>query len=176
MGPFDRGLLAIYALVVTLVLGVVAAGLVGVIPTYLVWDGLNAALDEPAVPLAVAVGLMLVGIRLFWAAVRVRRPRVVVQEAAMGQVRIALAAMRDLAEKVALAQSGVREATARVEQGRNGIQIALELAVTPDVNVPAVAASVQELVSNKIKEVTGVVVEDLVITVKSITARRPRVE
>ncbi|WP_027719272.1 alkaline shock response membrane anchor protein AmaP [Desulfovirgula thermocuniculi] len=176
MGPFDRGLLACYALAVTLGLGVLAAGLAGALPPYLLWAWLRAGLEEPEIPLLVLGAMMLVGARLFWAAVRVRRPRVVVQEAAMGQVRIALAAIKELAEKLALAQGGVREAAARVEQGKSGIRILLELAVTSDVNVPAVAAGVQEAVSNRIKEVTGVVVEDLVVTVKSFSARRPRVE
>ncbi|NHM27834.1 alkaline shock response membrane anchor protein AmaP [Desulfofundulus sp. TPOSR] len=176
MGPFDRGLLVIYTFIVTVALVWAAAAVAGFIPPYRVWGGLNMVIGQPQAVIALLGLFILGGARLFWVGVRPRRRQAVVHEAALGQVRIALTAIQDLVEKVALAQNGVREAGARVYPGKEGIRIGIRVAVTPDINIPATAAMVQEQVKNRVLEVTGVTVQDVAITVKSISARKPRVE
>jgi len=176
MGPFDRGLLVIYTFVITVALAWAAAVAAGFIPPYRILSWLGTVAGRPEVAFTFLGLSILAGARLFWVGVRPRRRQAVVHEAALGQVRVALTAIQDLVEKVALAQNGIREATARVYPGKEGIRIGIRVAVTPDINIPATAAVVQEEVKKRVLEVTGVTVQDVAFTVRSISARKPRVE
>ncbi|MGB9802645.1 alkaline shock response membrane anchor protein AmaP [Desulfofundulus sp.] len=176
MGPFDRGLLVIYTLVITLTLCWAMAAVTGLIVPSRVWEGLNMVIAQREAAIAILVLFILTGVRLLWVGVRPRRRQAVIHEAALGEVRIALAAIQDLVEKVALGQNGVREASARVYPGKEGIRIGVRVAVTPDINIPEAAAMMQDQVKKRVFEVTGVTVQDVAIMVKSISARKPRVE
>jgi len=173
MGPLDRGLLTVYSLAVTVFLLLAASFLVGWPP-----PGVNADLfrQRPDVTFTLLGLFVLLGIRLFWVAVRPEKKRSVVHEGALGQVRIALTAIEDLVEKVVLQQAGVREARARVTTIGGGIGIILRVAVTPDVSIPQISGLLQEHVRQKVLEVTGVAVQEVRLLVGSITAQKPRVE
>lgn len=176
MGPFDRGLLVIYAFVTTVALAVGAAVLAGFIQPYRVWGALTPAMEQPQVLIALLGLFILFGTRLFWVGVKPRHPQAVVHEVALGQIRIALTAIQNLVEKVVLQQSGIREAKARVYPGKQGVRINIKVAVTPDINIPSCSATVQEQVRQHVMDVTGVMVQDVTIIVKSLTAQKPRVE
>ncbi|MGQ9497866.1 MAG: alkaline shock response membrane anchor protein AmaP [Desulfotomaculales bacterium] len=181
MGPFDRALLAVYTLTVTLVALAVALVLTGwlgrwVVPSDLyvfLWPGVR----EPA--LVALVALALVGMRLFWVSLRPGKPQgghAVVDENVLGQVRIALPAIEGLVGKVVAEVPGVREVKPRVVADGERIAMRLKLTVTPDVHIPDLAKQVQELVQARVREVTGIGINDVWVSVEGIATTKPRVE
>lgn len=178
MNSFDRGLMALYSLVVTvlLLLGVlVMAG--WQLP--LVWlkdlwrdpgqrSGLWAAL----------VVLFLAGLRLIMAAWQKPKAggRAVVHEGALGQVRISLQAIESLVDKVVGQTQGVREVKSGIIPLAAGVGIEIRVVVTPDVNIPELSRQIQEQVKTYVYQVTGVSVSEIKVLVSNIAAERPRVE
>lgn len=173
MGPFDRGLLALYSLALTIALILAVLILAGWPP-----PGVNPDLlwQRPDVTFTLLGLFILAGAYLFWTAVRPRKKQSIVHEGALGQVRIALTAIEELVEKVVAQQAGVREVKARVVTVAAGIGINVRVAVTPDVSVPEISGLIQEQVRQKVLAVTGVSVQEVRLLVSSITAHKPRVE
>jgi len=181
MGPFDRALLAVYTLTVILVALAVALVLTGwlgrwVAPSDLyvfLWPGIR----EPA--LVALVVLVLVGIRLFWVSLRPGAPQgghAVVDENVLGQVRIALPAIEALVGKVVAEVPGIRDVKPRVVADGDRIAMRLKITVTPDVHIPDLARQVQELVQARVREVTGITISNVRVSVVSIATTKPRVE
>lgn len=181
MGPFDRALLAVYALVVTVAALAVAVVLTGWLGGRVVLSDLGVFL-QPGVreaALGVLVVLVLVGLRLFWVSLRpgaARGGHAVVDENVLGQVSIALSAIEGLVAKVVADVPGVREVKPRVIGEGDRIAMRLKIAVTPDVHIPDLAREVQQLVQEQVRAVTGITINNVRVNVESIAATRPRVE
>jgi len=182
MGPFDRALVAVYTLTVTLVaLGValVLTGWLGrwVVPSDL-YVFLRPGVREPA--LVALIVLVLVGMRLFWVSLRPgtrqQGGHAVVDENVLGQVRIALPAIEGLVGKVVAEVPGIREVKPRVVADGERIAMRLKITVTPDVHIPDLAKQVQELVQVRVREVTGIGINNVWVSVESIATTKPRVE
>lgn len=176
MNPFDRGLMALYALA-----GILAAAAAGLNLAGLGWPG--EIMDKIAgVPgfyetaLALLALYFLAGIRLLWQGLHPERRHAVVQENSLGRVRISLAAIESLVEKVAMDQRGIKEARAGVEAAAQGIGIRIKASVTPDINIPLLSAALQNTVRERVLEVTGIEVHDIRVSVESIAAQKLRVE
>lgn len=176
MRPFDRGLLIIYSLALTLLFLIAIPVLAGLVDQNELSVYYSRVLQQP-VPLFVLLGLLIIiGGRLFWVNVRPAREQAVVHEGALGRIRIALTAMESLAEKVASQNSGVREAKASVFTHPKGIGIRVRAAVTPDTCIPEISGVIQEQIKERVLAVTGVGVQQVDILVHSISAQKPRVE
>ncbi|MFZ5633648.1 MAG: alkaline shock response membrane anchor protein AmaP [Bacillota bacterium] len=176
MNPFDRGLMVLYALAGTLTVLVLGAALAGwAWPVYL----LRNVAEMPGfieTSYALLVIFFLAGIRLAWQGLRSEKRHAVVQEGPLGQVRIALAAIESLVEKVVLDQKGVKEAKAAVEAVPTGLGIRVRASVVPDINIPRVSEILQNTVREKVLEVAGIEVKDIRISVDHISAQKLRVE
>lgn len=179
MGPFDRGILVIYTLTLTLLFLATAAFLAG-------WQALLSGLGREAfspenreVLWALLVLYVLMGIRLFWKGIRVERSKskqAIVHERSMGQVSVALPAVESLAEKTVASVEGVKEARAKVETLPQGIGILLKVVVVPEVNIPTLSEEMQRLVKDKIFDVVGITVNEVRVAVDSFHIRKTRVE
>lgn len=176
MGPFDRGLLAVYALFITLLSSLFAAVLLGwAAPLFWLREYLYP--DRADVLWTTIAGLILAGVRLFW--VSLRRPEgkhVVLAESALGQVKVSLQAIESLVEKVVSQVSGVREVKPRIILVPQGVGIQVRVAVTPDVNVPEASLEIQNRVKERVLEVTGITINQVKVSVENIAAHKPRVE
>lgn len=178
MGPFDRVLLAVYALFITLAVILVAAVMLGwPVPQFLLGHLFYPGRPEVFWPLLVV--LVLAGIRLFWLSI-IKPDRggryVVLTESAMGQTRVSIQAMENLAVKVVSQINGVREVKSRIVTVTQGVGIQIQAVVTPDINIPEVSENIQNLVKERVLAVTGVTVKSVAVTIKNISAQKPRVE
>lgn len=178
MGPFDRGILLLYTLTVTLLLLAAAAFLSG-------WrEPFNMLLEEAALPehleiLWILVVLyLLIGVRLFWKGLVVeqKKKQAVVQDGELGDVRVSLPAIESLAEKVVSPIKGVREVRARVVSAPRGINMHMKITVAPDINVPELSKDIQQQVRDSILNVAGIAVREVRVAVESFTSRKNRVE
>lgn len=178
MSFFDRGLLAVYSLVVTILLLIA-------IPVLSGWwlKPLDILLDAPADPegstvlWTAAALLILAGLRLLFVALRsAGERRSVVHEFTLGQVRITLSAIEELVKKAAYQIEGVRDIKPRITSAAGGISINIRAAVSPDINIPEVSKQIQHRVKDYILEITGISVSSVKVTVENISTNRPRVE
>lgn len=177
MQPFDRGLLFVYTLALTICFLTVIPFLAGWLDWSLLAPLYNQLPVRPEIVLIFFLGLLiLMGARLFWANIKPARKHVIVHEGAMGQVRVALTAMEDLAAKVVAQNSGVHDVRARVLALPQGVGISVQATVTPDTQIPDLSKAIQEQVKEKILAVTGIAVQQVHVFVNSISARKPRVE
>ncbi|OPX86571.1 MAG: hypothetical protein A4E53_03005 [Pelotomaculum sp. PtaB.Bin104] len=178
MGPFDRALLAVYAFSLTLVISLFSSVMLGwAAPQYLLRDLFYPGRPEVFWPLMLI--LISAGIRLFW--VGVRRPgvsdkHVVLTESALGQVHISLQAIENLVLKVVAQVNGVREVRPKIISDPQGVGIQVRAVVTPDLNIPAVSVEIQQLIKEKVFEVTGINVGSVKMFVENIAVNKPRVE
>lgn len=176
MQPFDRGLLLIYTFLLTIFFLAAIPFLAGWLDWSLLAPYAEQLKRQPEI-IFVFLGLVvLMGAKLFWAGIRPAHKHVIVQEGALGQVRIALTAIEDLVEKVAAQNSGVREVKARVLALPEGVGIRVQAAVSPDTQIPELSKMIQEQVKEKILAVTGLTVQQVHVLVNSFAARKPRVE
>ncbi len=173
---FDRILLAVYSLFFTVVFILFSAVMLGwPVPLFLLKDVFYPGRPEIFWPLMVI--LVLVGGRLFWSSLHKPRGRhVVLTESALGEIKVSLHAIEDLVEKVAAQINGVREVNSQLVAVPQGVGIKIKASVTPDVNVPAVSVEVQNLVKERVFEVTGLSVSSIKVAIESISAKKPRVE
>lgn len=176
MVPFDRILLAIYSLFFTVLFILFSAVMLGwSLPWLLFRDIFYPFRPEIFWPFMII--LILMGGRLFWASLyKSRGKHVVLAESALGQIKVSLRAVEDLAEKVAAQIDGVREVSAKLFAVPQGVGIKIKASVTPAVNVPLVSVEVQNQVKERIFEVTGLSVNTVKISIESIAAKKPRVE
>ncbi len=183
MRLFDRALLAIFSIVISLLL------LVGL----LIFAGWTTPLDFLAGQIAdknarlfyalTAAVLLLAGIRLFWSVVKGGKPKAlasslqsVVHENEHGQVRISLKAIENLVSKDVSQIAGIREVRPSIVYEKEQIIINVNITVSPEVRIPELSETIQIKIKDRVREVTGVKVESVWISVDNITVTKPRVE
>lgn len=178
MNPFDRVIFTVYSLFITLLFILFSAVMLGwAAPLILLRDVFYPGRPEVFWPLMAVV--VLIGVRLFW--VSIYRPQksshhVVLAENALGQVNLSLSAVEDLASKVAGRIHGVREVTSQMVEVPGGVGLKIQASVTPDINVPGASAEIQNMIKEKILEITGLQVSSVEVHIQSISVTKPRVE
>ena len=178
MGPFDRGILAIYSITLTLLFLVAAAFMAGWQQPWLrLWREIALPGNSEVLWSLVAIYIIM-GIRLIWKSIRGehKKKQAVIHERSQGEVRVSLNAIEALAEKEAYTVEGIREAKARVGAAPEGINIKLRVTVTPDVSIPQLAEGLQQQVKDRINNVVGIAVQEVRVAVESFTNRKTRVE
>ena len=180
MGVFDQVILAVYTISLAAIsVLVVVAALGWRVPIELF---LNQSLHHPEGRWTAGIlgALFFVSsVRLLILVFRRRdRGQTLVRETELGEVQIALGAVENLVRRVGRQVEGVRELSARVEAGQQGIRVRMRAAVAGNVSVPDLSAELQSLVRHQVKHVVGVDVEHVQVTVEDIGAenRRRRLE
>ncbi|MEW6573050.1 MAG: alkaline shock response membrane anchor protein AmaP [Bacillota bacterium] len=178
MGPFDRGLLLLYSLCITVILAVLVLMLAG-------WQPALGLAEEVFSPqrrdllYGTAAVLLIVGFRLMYASVKVRRPQgrlALVEDNPLGQVQVALTAIESLVSKVVANFPGVREVRPKVTQVPQGIAIQIKLVTAPSANIPELSQEIQQQVKDMVKDVTGITTNNVQVLVDNISTAKPRVE
>lgn len=176
MGLLDRLLLTVYTVALMVFSAISLVVSLGYRSPFLAFQ---AALRGQARWLTGAVSLLVLvaSLRLLYSAFR--RPRAhVVHETELGEVRVSREAVANLMQRVARQVHGIRDVRPDVGIGAEGIEARLRLWVSPDVNIPALAAQVQDELRRAVREVVGVELFALSLRVENIStdARRGRLD
>lgn len=171
MGPFDRALLAVYSFFLSAIFILFSAIMLGwTAPVVFLRELFYPGRPEVFWPLMAV--LVLAGARLFWVSLGKKQEKYVeLDENSMGNVRIAIAAIESLVEKVVTQISGVRELKSRITAAPQGVNIQLRVVVTPEVNFPQLSGEIQRLVTERVTEVTGIAVNSVRVFVENIAAK-----
>lgn len=177
MNPLYRGLLVLYALFGLLTAVTMAALLSGMPWPRITLHNYLQIESFYGISYAVLGIYALLGVLIILAGLRrEKKKHAVVHEGSLGSIRVALTAIETLVEKVSMEQRGVKEAKALVVSIPQGIGIRIKVTVSPDTGVPQMSDTLQNEVSKNVKEVTGIEVKDIRVSVENITANKPRVE
>jgi uncharacterized alkaline shock family protein YloU len=177
VNPLYRAILLFYALFGLLAAFVIYAFILGVPwPRALVNNLLHLQNANSIISLSLII-YVLFSLVLIWIGLkREKKKHAVVSEGSLGNIRVALNAIETLVEKVSMEQRGVKEAKAVVITIPQGIGIQVNVTVSADTNIPQMSEVLQNVVLEKVKEVTGIEVKDIRVSVEHIKASKPRVE
>lgn len=179
MSYFDRVLLFFYSLLITILLMVSVPVIAGwwTVPLKFLSDIIQQ--PENGIVLWTSLALLILcGLRLAYASVN-RRPspnKAVVHELKLGQLHITLPAIEGLVKKAVMRVDGIKEVKVQIVPDPEGIAIALNVVVTPDINIPQITEQIQQNVRDYILEVTGITAHNVKVMVENISTNRPRVE
>ncbi|MGI6162385.1 MAG: alkaline shock response membrane anchor protein AmaP [Bacillota bacterium] len=112
--------------------------------------------------------LFLIGLRFVYIGIQKAPVHALVHDTEMGQVRISLVAVKNLVTRVASRIPGVRSVRTAVTSGEEGLCIALELKVAVDANLPELADKLQKAVSSYVRDIAGVNVQTVSVSVSDI--------
>ena len=165
----DRIILSLY----TLLLTVLSVGVILLSLRFISLEQAASCLfyiyDQWQAALAGAI-FLLVSIRLLLAGLRSRSSSdAIIHNNELGQVQISIAAVENLVEKAARHIKGVREVKVKVFLRDNGINIKLRTVISPECNVPEVAAQIQQKVYKHLQETVGVEAAQVEIKVDDIS-------
>ena len=171
MGIIDRIILLIYTLLLILLsVGVILISL-RLIPMELVGTMIDSIYGQWEIALAAGV-FLLVSIRLLLASFRSNAPstkEAIVHHTEMGDVEIALDAVKNLVEKTARHTRSVRDVKVYVRNYEEGLKVELRIVVSPECSVPQVSAEIQKRAYEYIKNTVGIELTDIHILVENIS-------
>ncbi|MEG6615901.1 alkaline shock response membrane anchor protein AmaP [Peptococcaceae bacterium 1198_IL3148] len=180
MSLFDRSLLAIYSLVITILL------LVSIPVIYGYWpEPLKLLLKAGHTPeispiLWTVIGLLIIiGLRLFFISLHAKsekRAKAVVHDYKLGQVHITLPAIESLVKKAAYKVDGVKEVKPEIMPAPEGVSIVIKATITPDISIPETSKQLQQQVKDYIFQITGISTQNVKVMIENIATNKPRVE
>ena len=97
----------------------------------------------------------------------------------IGEIKISLNSIENIALAAAKRLNGVRDTKARVYKLDDSVSIAINIVVMPDISIPALSEEIQTRVKKSVEESSGITVNDVKVFVDSIYSGityKPRVE
>ncbi|NJD03553.1 MAG: alkaline shock response membrane anchor protein AmaP [Ruminiclostridium sp.] len=86
----------------------------------------------------------------------------------IGEVRISLNSIENIALNASRKVNGVKESKAYVKRLEDSVAINVKMVVMPEMNIPAISGDVQERVKKSVEESSGIDVKEVKIIVDSI--------
>lgn len=123
----------------------------------------------------VAAVFLVSSVRLLVFAFRRRSPgAALVHDSSLGEVQISLKAVENLVVRAGQELDGIRDVSARVESGTDGISVYIKGSVYPEVSIPQLADRLQSLIKQHVRNVVGAEVEHVRIHIHDIGDDRGR--
>ncbi|MBS3872824.1 MAG: alkaline shock response membrane anchor protein AmaP [Firmicutes bacterium] len=158
MNIFDRIMLSLYTLAVAVVTLLVVGAYLNFPPGW-GYEDLGLLLTRWEL-IPVAIYFFVFSVRFLVSGLRRDRPSkaAITHQGELGDVRIAVSAVRNLALRTAQNVRGVHTAKARVQLGEPGLQVSLEVSVAQGSHIPTLTTILQEEVKRNLEVSTGVTV------------------
>lgn len=168
MTLLDRVLLTIYALAVAVVSVFVISAYLGLPPAWNTMVILNVLSAWQTVPIATL--FLLFSIRVLFSGLRKEHSSVtaMTHKTELGEVRISMDALRNVAQRAALSVRGIREAKTAVHAADGGLVINARVAASAQDRVPALSTSIQNIIKQSVEESTGMTVKEVRVLIDDI--------
>lgn len=156
MSIFDRIMLSLYTLAVAIITLLIVGASFNIPPA---WDYMELGrLLTRWELIPVALFFFVFSVRFLLSGLRKDRPSkaAITHQGELGDVRIAVSAVRNLALRTAQNVRGVHNAKARVQLGDQGLVVSLEVSVGQASHIPTLTAVLQEEVKQNLESSTGV--------------------
>lgn len=116
----------------------------------------------------VGVAILIVGLRLVYISLLGRKSEgALVARSELGDVSITIPAVENMVQRTAMQVEGIREVRPSVVTRPEGVAVKIKAWLQKDVNVPELAAEVQEVIKSYLKEVAGLAVTSIGIEVQA---------
>jgi uncharacterized alkaline shock family protein YloU len=105
--------------------------------------------------------------------------RAVSKHTNIGEIRISLNSIENIAFNTSKKVNGIRDSKISVTKLEEGVDIVVRIVIMPDLSIPAISEDLQERVKKAVEETSGVVVKQVKVIVDSIfsgTIYKARVE
>jgi len=178
MGLFDRALLTLYSFFVGIMSVIMFFLSLGWVGFEYIFRNILASNEQRFVVGALAVVFFLISVKLVMAAFQKKGVyNTLIQDTALGQVRISLEALENLVKRVTYQVQGVREVKPHILVEPNGVKVLIRAVVVPDLSIPEITDEVQVRVKDYLAEVAGITVQSVKILVENISSElKARVE
>jgi len=170
----DRLLLFLYSIVIgaaAIVIIIAASG--GFASSYLhdFVNSLTGAGTTKVVAIIVSVVVFLVSLRFFIVSVSRGGPSTpsINQRTDLGDIRISVETVENLALKAAARTRGVKDLRARVRVTEAGLEILIRAFIDGEGSIPALSEEIQRTVSEQIEEATGIPVAEVSVYIANVT-------
>ncbi|WP_127567117.1 alkaline shock response membrane anchor protein AmaP [Paenibacillus xylaniclasticus] len=182
----DKLLLFLYSIVVGAAsIGLFCLGLRW-IPEESALDGMRSLYDGDIAWIQLtavifAVVMFLISLRLFFISVKRSggSAQSIDQRNELGEVRISMETVENLALKAASKQRGLKDLRARIKVSEAGLDIVIRTVVDGDTPIPTLTEEIQRSVKSHIEEITGIPVASVSVFVANVVqapAFKSRVE
>lgn len=170
MGIIDRMILSIYTLLLMAISIIVIILSLGLFSFDIIWTIINDNIYGRYEVALAAVVFLLVSLRFFLAGVRTRSKHdPFIHRGENGSVFITIEAVRNMVEKVARHSKGVRWVKVRVNNLHEGLLIKIRAIISPECNVLAVSAELQQKVRERVKNTVGIELTEVEVVVEDIS-------
>lgn len=183
MNLFYRILLAVYAVILTIIsiitiIVTLKPELFVGISKFLYEDVLTASRGTSFLMFFVAIIFLALSITFLLSGLRSNKDKKAVSKYTnIGEIRISLNSIENIALNASKKLSGVRETKAYVTKLADGVSIGIKAIVMAELNIPELSKDIQVRVKNSIEETTGIKVNDVRVMVENIyTGYKSRVE
>lgn len=178
MNLFFRILLAVYAFCLTIIsLVTVAITIKPVIFTNLA-EYVTVDVWARRIVFVVASVFLILSLMFLFSGIRSDKDKKsVTKHTNVGEIKISLTAIENIALSASRRLNGVRESKANVTRLDDSVSIAIKTIVQADTNIPALSEDIQVKVKSLVEETTGIIVNDVKVVVENIyTGYKTRVE
>lgn len=181
---FDRLLLFIFSFFVGICVIFVLLSILGFLPDFdpLLWlTQVQETTGNFLTVIIVGLLLILISIRLIYVSIRneVRRPLSVDQRTDLGDIRISMETLRNLALKSASRVKGAQDFKVKVQHSTAGLEIIVKIFVDGERSITVITEEVQQSVKEYIEDITGIPVASVSVFVANLVHEptlRSRVE
>ena len=117
--------------------------------------------------------ILLISSRLFYLAIRPSQSNApsIDQRNDLGDIKISMETVENLALKAAGRSRGVKDLRARVNVNTSGIEIVIRMIVDGDISIPLLTEEIQKAVKLHIEEITGIPVASVSVYVANIVTK-----
>ncbi|HHV06913.1 MAG TPA: alkaline shock response membrane anchor protein AmaP [Firmicutes bacterium] len=170
MGIGDRFLLFLAAMLLAVIaLGVILLGLNLPVAQNLATQFVGELVYGQWVAVLIGAAVLAIGLRLAVLSLAGRKPPgALISRSELGEVSITVPAVENMVQRTATQVDGVKEVRPSVAAKSEGVAVKLKTWVEKDVNVPELAAQVQEILGSHLKEVAGLAVASINVEVQGV--------
>lgn len=86
----------------------------------------------------------------------------------IGEIRISLNSIENIAHNASKKASGVKESKTFVKKAEDGVNVEVRIVVMPDLSIPTISEDVQSRVKKAVEDASGIVVKQVKVIVDSI--------
>jgi uncharacterized alkaline shock family protein YloU len=174
----DRLLLFVFSLVVILAMIAILLFTFGVISLEDSTSFLSQVYENSmtaAVLIAASCVVLILAVRFFYLSIRSSSPTVpsIDQRSELGDIRISLETVENLALKAAARTRGLKDLKARIKVDQAGLEVELRAVVDGDTSIPALSEEAQNGIKSHIEDITGIPVSRVSVYVANVVQSAP---
>ncbi len=102
-----------------------------------------------------------------------QKNKTIIQKNEMGEIRIAMFAIKDLIHDIVLTQSGIKNVKSKFKTNGDAFNIYLKLTVATDAQIAGMSKEIQDLVKDYLLQKVGIRAEEVFVTIAEVeTAKK----